>query len=97
MAMAKKAVFESTPDRRCSSRPPSTPTTSATPTLRITQWAYCSSWAVTAGVKFRPRARPMIHWPPLRIGCGRRRGAPAMRRPATASSGPIIHGRGVCR
>ena len=51
--------------------------------------------SATSGVKYSQSAVPMIHWPTYLPPHGADTGRPATRVPATASSGPIIHGRGV--
>jgi hypothetical protein len=48
----------------------------------------------TWGVKYRPSAVPMVHWPRLRSTFQLTVGAPVMEHRAVASSGPIIQGSG---
>ena len=52
--------------------------------------------AVTAGVKYRPKAPPIVHWPRLRSWPQLCVGAPAIETSDTEISGPSIHGSGVC-
>src|SRR5437773_3293806 len=52
--------------------------------------------SATSGVKYRPSAVPMIHWPACRPPAGAAHSIPADRQAATAPSGPIIHGSGAC-
>ena len=47
------------------------------------------------GVKYKPSAPPITHWPALRSGVALAVGPPAMVTQAVASSGPIIQGTGV--
>ena len=54
-----------------------------------------STSAVTSGVKYRPSAAPMVHWPALRSAFRLSVGSPSKDAQAVASSGPIIHGMGV--
>ena len=50
----------------------------------------------TAGVKYSPSAVPMTHWPVLRNGMALYTGTPSSDALAVISSGPSIHGMGVC-
>lgn len=47
------------------------------------------------GVKYKPSAPPITHWPALRSGLALAVGTPAIVTQAVASSGPTIHGTGV--
>src|SRR5690606_2877232 len=51
--------------------------------------------APTSGVKYRPSAAPMVHWPRLRSGVQLSVAAPSTDARAVDSSGPIIQGMGV--
>ena len=52
--------------------------------------------AVTAGVKYRPKAPPIVHCPRLRSQPQLCVGAPAIETSDTEINGPSIHGSGVC-
>jgi hypothetical protein len=47
------------------------------------------------GVKYKPKAPPISHCPPLRSGVQLAVGPPSIVKPAVTSSGPIIHGKGI--
>jgi hypothetical protein len=82
---------------RCNQAPNSSPKASAQTIFSAIAHHSPATSATTCGVKYRPSAAPMIHCPVLRSGVQLSAGPPSIDSTAVASSGPIIHGKGVRR
>ncbi len=95
MAVEKKAVAWSVRASRSRTRLETIPMRNTPAAAARSAGAFAATSRATAGVKYRPRATPMINWPAWRPPGGASRLAPPNCRIAMATSGPIIHGSGV--